>query len=213
MRIELPMITAICYDGRPYDRAVANRYRKIIDYMTERIKFHTIRMFLNYDIAHPAVDFQKINQCGVAKYNDWCVYEVANHFTTDFALIFQADGFALNPELWSDTFLKYDYIGAPWPKSIPWNDIDRVGNGGFSLRSKPLCRFVTTLPSSTTNEDAKICIVHQDKLRAAGLKVAPVDVARTFSVENPMDADHNLLTSFGYHGAQHEESIKKLLNL
>ena len=26
------------------------------------------------------------------------------------------DGHIVNPHLWTNEFLKYDYIGAPWPK-------------------------------------------------------------------------------------------------
>ena len=38
-------------------------------------------------------------------------------------------------ELWfDDTWRQYDYIGAVWN----WYDKDRVGNGGFSFRSKIL---------------------------------------------------------------------------
>ena len=56
--------------------------------------------------------------------------------------------------MWSDDFLEYDYIGAPWPNSkngkvdlkkynkniadqiIENIDKNQVENGGFSLRSK-----------------------------------------------------------------------------
>lgn len=213
MRLELPTITAICYDGRAYDQNCAYRYRRIIDHMTETIKFSSIKMFLTYDLAHPSVESIKIDKCGISKYNDWCLYDITGYFNTDFALVFQADGFALNAGVWINDFLKFDYIGAPWPKYIPWNGVDRVGNGGFSLRSKAICRFTASLPRSTTNEDAKICIEDRKLVEDAGLKIAPVDIARQFSVENPLDSEHNIRNTFGYHGAQHEESIKKLLKL
>lgn len=47
-------------------------------------------------------------------------------------LIFQTDSCLLQKGV--DEFLKYDYIGAPWPHLG-----NRVGNGGFSLRSKDFC--------------------------------------------------------------------------
>lgn len=213
MRIELPMITAICFDGRAYDQSVAYRYRRIVDHMTSTLKFSSIRMLLTYDLAHPSVESIRIDKCGISRYNDWCLYDIISQFNTEFALVFQADGFALNAEAWTDKFLLYDYIGAPWPKYIPWNGIDRVGNGGFSLRSKALCRFTATLPRSTTNEDAKICIEDRNLVEQAGLKIASVDIARRFSVENPIDAEHNIKNVFGYHGVQHEKSIKELLGL
>lgn len=41
------------------------------------------------------------------------------------------DGFIINPQSWTNEFLKYDYIGAPWP----WFN-HKVGNGGFCLKSR-----------------------------------------------------------------------------
>lgn len=54
---------------------------------------------------------------------------------TDHAVFVQWDGIATRPDLWTDDFLKYDYIGAPWP----WQPEGvNIGNGGFSLRSRRL---------------------------------------------------------------------------
>ena len=43
------------------------------------------------------------------------VYELGDHIHTDYAMSVHADGFIVHPEMWRDEFLKYDYIGAPWP--------------------------------------------------------------------------------------------------
>jgi hypothetical protein len=60
---------------------------------------------------------------------------------TDFNLIVQADGFAVNPQAWDPLFWDYDYIGAPfcglWGGGPYWRS-PIVGNGGFSLRSRKL---------------------------------------------------------------------------
>jgi glycosyltransferase involved in cell wall biosynthesis len=62
--------------------------------------------------------------------------------TTDFNLIVQADGFAVNPQAWDDMLFEYDYAGAIWPWM--WGGPNSylrgpmVGNGGFSLRSRKL---------------------------------------------------------------------------
>jgi len=58
-------------------------------------------------------------------------------------LLVQPDGFVINPDKWDNQFFEYDYIGAPWeqvPHSYldPWGKPHRVGNGGFSFRSKKL---------------------------------------------------------------------------
>ena len=47
----------------------------------------------------------------------------------------QWDGYAVNPGAWDAAFLDCDYLGAKWS----WHkDAMRVGNGGFSLRSRRL---------------------------------------------------------------------------
>jgi hypothetical protein len=53
-------------------------------------------------------------------------------------LIYQEDSIMFHGNI--EKFLKYDYVGAPWPKVIinnfPSHFLNRGGNGGFSLRSK-----------------------------------------------------------------------------
>jgi hypothetical protein len=55
-----------------------------------------------------------------------------NNVPTEMFLVFQTDSmiFARNKDRIND-FLKYDYVGAPWP-----HEQNQVGNGGFSLRRK-----------------------------------------------------------------------------
>jgi hypothetical protein len=50
-------------------------------------------------------------------------------------LLVQWDGYVCNPDAWDPAFLDCDYIGAKW---FWHNDAMRVGNGGFSLRSRRL---------------------------------------------------------------------------
>lgn len=59
-----------------------------------------------------------------------------DHIPTETFLIFQTDTmiFKKHRNL-INNFLKYDYVGAPWPWN-PTNDENNVGNGGLSLRKK-----------------------------------------------------------------------------
>src|SRR5512143_2546534 len=57
------------------------------------------------------------------------------HVETPHALVVQWDGYVVNPDAWTDEFLAHDYIGAPWYWAAEGS---RVGNGGFSLRSRRL---------------------------------------------------------------------------
>lgn len=115
---------------------------------------------------------------GLEGYSNFCMREMVNHVKTPHVLVVQADGYVLNAEAWTDEFLKYDYIGAPW---LPSN---AVGNGGFSLRSKRLLEALTKLPTTYDHpEDTAICLYHRAELEKQGMKFAPVELARKFSFE------------------------------
>jgi hypothetical protein len=77
-------------------------------------------------------------------------------------LVAQWDGFVWQHRMWDPAFLDYDYIGAPWPAHLTRGEQHRnhrVGNGGFSLRSRKLQQFLAEDPrvEVTDNEDVVIC--------------------------------------------------------
>jgi hypothetical protein len=119
---------------------------------------------------------------------------------TEFILIVHWDGFIVNPQLWRDEFLAYDYIGAPWAWA---NDAHRVGNGGFCLRSRRLlnaCKDVKLrrypeVPFGGL-EDIVICRLHRNKFEEQGMRFAPVELAQAFSYETGDLAQ----IPFGFHG-------------
>ena len=119
-------------------------------------------------------------------YSEFVIKDLYKHLDTDFCMIVQTDGFFVNPEAWIDDFLNYDYIGAPWRGG-------GVGNGGFSIRSRSLLKFVSKHPLSSDPEfingkgmhpeDGRICDDYRPDLEASGYTFAPTDIARKFSVE------------------------------
>jgi hypothetical protein len=116
-----------------------------------------------------------------AAYSYFVMKELYKYIDTEYLLIFQTDGFILNPFAWADQFLEYDYIGAPW-----WYDDDcNVGNGGFSLRTRWLMEAIATDYNITDCriEDHSICRIYGGYLKEKGFKFAPTDVAGKFSVE------------------------------
>jgi hypothetical protein len=120
--------------------------------------------------------------------------KAVEHVTTEHVLLVQWDSFILCTEAWDDSFLDYDYIGAPWPLR-PQNP---VGNGGFSLRSRRLMRLIASgVISHAHPEDLCICEQHQETLaNHHGVRFAPKDLARRFSFEyETYDSP-----SFGFHG-------------
>jgi hypothetical protein len=138
------------------------------------------------------------------EYNNLILKGIDPYINTDHFLIVQYDGFAVNRNMWDDNFLKYDYIGAPWPHSTDGGI--NCGNGGFSLRSKKLSSILHNasdiqldpLNSARKNEDQIICRVYGDHLHQLhGINFAPFEVSSKFSFEK---TKHPYIgTSFGMH--------------
>lgn len=130
-----------------------------------------------------------------ADYSRFVIKELAGHVATSHLLLVQWDGYVINGAAWRDEFLTVDYIGAPWRFH---NDAHRVGNGGFSLRSKRLLdalrdpRIVDLDP-----EDDAICRRYRPLLEQShGIRFASVELARKFAFET-MEPDGK---PYGFHG-------------
>ncbi len=131
-------------------------------------------------------------------YSRFMLSELADHVSTSHALSVQWDGYVLDPAAWEPSFLDHDYIGAVWPH---FNDDCRVGNGGFSLRSRRLLDVCRALPErfadSGATEDKLICRTARSWLETAhGIRFAPEALARRFAFEREPKAG----SPFGFHG-------------
>jgi hypothetical protein len=128
------------------------------------------------------------------EYSRFMLHDLAQHIETSHVLCVQWDGYVLDATRWDPAFLDYDYIGAPWPH---FADGMRVGNGGFSLRSRRLVAACATLPISNEAEDIAICHTHRRLLEERfGLRFAPEEVARHFAYERMTPTG----SEFGFHG-------------
>jgi hypothetical protein len=128
-------------------------------------------------------------------YSRFMLHDLSQHVQTSHVLTIQWDGYVLDPAGWDPVYLAYDYIGAPWPQFL---DGKRVGNGGFSLRSRRLIEACAKLPITDEAEDIAICRTHRARLeRELGLRFAPEDVARRFAYERTQRTGRE----FGFHGA------------
>ncbi|MFA6240082.1 MAG: DUF5672 family protein [Candidatus Hydrogenedentales bacterium] len=135
---------------------------------------------------------ERIPSLNPAEWNRFHIFSVPRFIRTARALSVHEDGFPIQPELWSDDFLAYDYIGAPWPDGL-------VGNGGFCLESKKLLDMKLTLQipkGFVYPSDLLICKLYRPKLAERGIRFAPTDVALRFSTA----ALGNDKPSFGFHG-------------
>lgn len=142
-------------------------------------------------------------------YNRLALFEIPKHVETDFCLICHHDGYVVNSDQWTDEFLAWDYLGAPWPAGMAAPDhlgrVVRVGNGGFSLRSRRLLQTVIRHESEFRRwvdaglpEDNILCCHGRGVLEAEGCRIAPVELAARFSHENACPEIEGLLP-FGIH--------------
>ncbi|CAF3191166.1 unnamed protein product, partial [Rotaria sp. Silwood2] len=99
-------------------------------------------------------------------------------------LLFQIDSIMCSnsPHKITD-YLQYDYVGAPWDPS--WYRADRrylVGNGGFSLRSRrKILELISLIPYDLQKPED---VWYAQNLHRVNASVAPVNIAKTFSVES-----------------------------
>jgi hypothetical protein len=126
-------------------------------------------------------------------YSDLLLTGLRQYVAGTHVLIIQWDSFILHPNLWTNNFLQYDYIGAVWPH----HPQTPVGNGGFSLRSIKLLEALESPAISRRHpEDFCICVDNKVTLENQfGIRFAPAHVAEQFAVERT-----EWHPAFGFHG-------------
>lgn len=208
--INLESVTIVSVNGRdPETSALAIRHS------CSALRFAENLLITNRELSLPGI--RTVNVGGltsIREYNLFMVKELYRHVRTEFCLVVQPDGFVVTPRLWTDFFLHYDYIGAPWNMVCSWEALAKcgmsarqgihvlVGNGGFSLRSK---RFLEATASfdyddPVLEEDCFVALKKRLDLESMGMRYAPVELARQFSLETYIDERSLLGEHFGFHG-------------
>ena len=145
--IDLSNITLVSVASVRVDKTI-----KALKYSSKDIKFGSVKLITHEVVNDPEITVVNVDKMDYEQYNKFIVFELFKYIDTDYALIIQDDGFVVNPNQWKPEFLNYDYLGAPWP--LPhddfsyrdaFNNLIRVGNGGFSLRSKKILSLATEL--------------------------------------------------------------------
>jgi len=128
-------------------------------------------------------------------YSDFVLKSLLPHVATSHVLLVQWDGYVINPAAWDPAFLECDYIGAKWF----WHeDGMRVGNGGFSLRSRRLLEALQDPAIVRIGaEDTTIGRSFRPLLeREYGIRFASEALADRFSFE----VAYPIGKPFGFHG-------------
>jgi hypothetical protein len=189
------------------------RTLKAMQFSMQGINFGSAKILTSStNLKDDNIEIINIDHLDYNAYNKFVVYELWKYIDTDYALLIQDDGFVINPTLWRDEFFDYDYIGAPWPMPSdtfsfrdPFGKLIRVGNGGFSFRSKKLLKLPTDLNLEWKpyfgyyNEDGFISCHNRHHLESSGCVYAPLDVAKYFSHEAEIPETSGI-TPFGFHG-------------
>lgn len=214
MKINLPDVTLIAIDS-------TNRIQntiKALEISSRDISFGEVKL-LSHRKPNNLPDFISFERCmQIENINDFNLYmfrEMGKHVSTSHCITVQDHAYIIHPELWDDAWLEYDYIGAPWAyreDAYICHDTGehvRIGNGGFSLRSKKLLDIPkqNNMPllqeQGWFNEDGNICVYHRVKMLELGIKYAPIEIAARFSYENPVHENEGLKT-FGFHRNKNE---------
>jgi glycosyltransferase involved in cell wall biosynthesis len=203
-KIHLPQITLVGADCVDIERLI-----DAADKSCEGIEFGAVKLFSSLESDDPRV--YRIRHLGSKEDYSWFIMkEMVHYIDTEYILIIQHDGYIIDPMKWRPEWLQYDLIGAVW-EWYPEDGRTRVGNGGLSVRSKRLMEIVkkdnSIYPMNEhginhhCEEDHVICRIFGKYLQDNyGIKFAPEDEARKFSIEAWRNPDPVYRGQFGFHG-------------
>jgi hypothetical protein len=209
-KIKLGTVTLLGVDCVNLDRI-----KQAVEISLNYFEFAEVKILtsLSSDDSNNIFRINPINS--TEEYSSFVINELYKYVDTPHVLIVQHDGFILNPDAWTNDFLNYDYIGAPWLVA-DWS-VDKydfpvellgkyvVGNGGFSFRSKKLLSLTAQLSKQGElkkyhPEDVAICVYYRELMEKNGIKFAPIDLAKQFSFEGESLDDYAWSTQLGFHG-------------
>jgi hypothetical protein len=185
---------------------------KAIKYSMRELEFDRAILITPEDIQDDVVEIIKCEPLNYERYNHFIVYRLHKYINTTHCLLVQNDGYVVNPGMWQEEWMRYDYIGALWPlphDNFSFRDLEgniqRVGNGGFTLRSKKLLCLANDLHLEWKeyygfyHEDGFFCCHNRAAYESAGCKFAPIEVAAQFSHETAVAENYGNIP-FGFHG-------------
>ena len=152
-------------------------------------------------------------------------------------LLVQDDGHVVNPNLWKKEFLNLtilEHLGHHPKIGLRWNKYEdsaakaikrnfkknRVGNGGFSLRSKKFLEYSSQFKEcGLFAEDIFLTVLNYDLAIKNNINFPDVELAYSFSAEIPLKGKklekenkesniYDFSNHFGWHGKRFENSSK-----
>ena len=143
---------------------------------SQNIEFGAVKLLSSSlpEKKYSDIEYVSVTPMGRADQNRFLIEDLHKYFETSHCLYVESDSFVVNADLWKEEFLKFDYIGAPWPiktqindhRAALWTNYDAdgdtskiptnpnlildmkencVGAGGFSLRSRKLLKTIAKI--------------------------------------------------------------------
>lgn len=185
---------------------------KALLHSSKDIEFGSIKLFAHYkpDNLPDHITYIQTEKLTHQTINWFALSVLPEYIHNEYMLSIHDDGFVINPHLWTDEFLKYDYIGAPWP-ALDWCTKNRVGNGGFVLKSKKFMNLEQSIPQTTEHNDTLVTNTYHDFFKMYGCKYAPIEIAGKFSLEHDIpEVEYNLNNTFGFHGKLSDQALERI---
>jgi hypothetical protein len=207
--IDLPDVTLIAASGTNIDKTIG-----ALLWSCKNINFTSVKLITHQkpDNLPENIEFEQSSfiMNSYNKYNEYMFLEMEKHVNTSHCLVIQHDGFVIHPDLWNNEWLSIDYLGAPWAireNAYMANNGERarIGNGGFSLRSRFLLGLPKKLGLYLTQEqnyfceDGNINCYWRKELLNAGIKYGTIKMASHFSFETEVEENKTILETFGFH--------------
>jgi tetratricopeptide (TPR) repeat protein len=188
---EIPAVTLCCIDTNHPEGGVFSMRESM-----KRARFGGAVLFASRQVDAPGINVRVIPAFPSLEDYSRFIFSrtLIDAIGTTHVLMTHWDGWVLGGGRWREEFLEFDYIGAPWP----WYAESRVGNGGFSLRSRRLLECVAELnPQRVHPEDEVISRDLRLELEGRGMRFADEETAWRFAMEW---RGENRAAPFGFHG-------------
>lgn len=198
MKLQLPSVTLICCDCLNAELA-----GKVLELCKAKADFGAVKLLTSLPIDNPhRVEIMPLKS--LVAYSIFMLTELHKYVETDHVLIVQRDGWILNPESFDPAWLDLDYIG---PLFVQY---DKVGSGGFSLRSKRImeatAKAITPWDGSQEHADIiqKGVGLYEDGFISLSpfrhnFKIASLDQAANFGQGGNRNPKYFKEKPFGYH--------------
>lgn len=213
--LDLSSVTLFCADCVNAERAIV-----AIERCKAAVNFGAVKFLTSLPTEYPHVEIPRIQS--LVHYSVFMLKHCVDFVDTEKMLVIQHDGYILNPQAFNPAWLNLDYIGPLFLQNGLKGE-ERVGSGGFSLRSRLLMQYVKdhTPPWNGTYEhagavqnevglyeDGVISFKFRRHLEELGYQYGTMEEAYKFAQggwpqtvsPDPTDQSCYVDRPFGYHG-------------